>query len=147
MTQQTGGFIMKSYFQISNIAACKQKMFPIIHCQMTDFQPCFTVPRQTFFTGFPIKIKKTCIFNWISVESLKTINKLCTLHLPWKPVISPYPVTMVKSHKKKCLNYFRMATSCYLQYGEMLPECQLWRDWYCAFNRKKWWVLTTVKNV
>ena len=36
-----------------------------------------------------------------------------------------------------------------LRYDEMSSkrECEFWRNWYWAFNRKKWWILMTVRNI
>ena len=63
-----------------------------------------------FSIGFPITINKLQILNWVQLESLETINKLCTLYLSSKPNISPSPVAVVKSHGKKCQNYFRVSS-------------------------------------
>ena len=35
----------------------------------------------------------------------------------------------------------------YEQYVEISLKCQFWRDGYWAFNRLKWWVLITVRNI
>ena len=49
-----------------------------------------------------------CLF--FPIESQETINKLRTLFLLSKPDTSPSPVTITKSHEKKCRNYFLMTT-------------------------------------
>ena len=123
-----------------------RKCFLLVHCQVIDFHSCFPVPRQAFLTGFPMKIKKSCIFNWISVESLETINKLSTLHLPWKPDISPSPVTMVKSHEKRCLSYFCVGTS-QLTMVKCCRDVNFEEIDTVPSTRKKWWVLISMKNI
>ena len=64
-----------------------------------------TVPRHTFFIGFPIVISKPWILNWTYV------NKLLNLCFPLKPDMSPFLITMVKLHEKKHQNYFCVNTS------------------------------------
>ena len=63
-----------------------------------------------FFIGFPITINKPQILSWIQLESLKTMNILWILCFSSKPDISLSPMTMVKSHRKKQQNYFRVTT-------------------------------------
>ena len=66
-----------------------------------------------FSIGFPITINKLQILNWVQLESLETINKLlnfCTLYLSSNSNIIPSPVAIVKSHGKKCQNYFRVSS-------------------------------------
>ena len=82
--QQASSFIIKCYFGISNITACKKKScFLLVHCQTIDVQSCFTVPRHAFLIGFSITISELWIPNWVLVEFLETISKLCTLYLPY----------------------------------------------------------------
>ena len=69
----------------------------LVHCRAMHIQSCFTVPRHVFLIGLPIIISKPWILNWILVESLETINNLCTLYLSLKTDTSPSPVAMVKS--------------------------------------------------
>ena len=64
-----------------------------------------------FFIGFPKTINKPYILNQAQLDSLKTINKLCTLCLSSKPDTSLSPVAIVKSHGQKCQNYFCVGTS------------------------------------
>ena len=82
-----------------------------------------------FSIGFLIIINKLQILNWVQLESLETINKLlnfCTLYLSSKPNISPSPVAIVKSHGKKCQNYFRVSSPHnslkYIQLASQLDE-------------------------
>ena len=70
-----------------------------------------------FFIGFPITINKLQTLNWVQLESLEMINKLCALYLSSKPNISPSPVAKVKSHGKKFQNYFRVSSP------RNLPKC------------------------
>ena len=112
--QQAVGFIIKHYIGISNIGACrwltdKQSMSNHVSlCQGIRFS-----------IGFPLTISKPQILNWVQLESLETINKLCTLYLSSKPHTSSSPVAIVKSHGKKCQNYFRVTTS---------PFAKMWLD-------------------
>ena len=101
---------MKYCFGISNITTCNKKCFLLVNCQTINVKSCFTVPGRAFLISFLITISKPWILNAISVEGLETINKLCTLYLPFKPDTSLSSVPMVKSHKNKCPNYFREAT-------------------------------------
>ena len=107
MSQQAGGFIIKSYFAVPNVPHANKKCFLLVHSQTKDVQPCFTVLSHAFLIGFPIAISKPRILSWILVKSLETINKVCTLHLSLKPDACSSSVTIVKSmtHRKKCQNY------------------------------------------
>ena len=70
-----------------------------------------------FSIGFPITINKPLILNWVQLESLETISKLCTLYLLSKPKTSQSHVAIIKSHGKKCQNYFRVSSP------HNLPKC------------------------
>ena len=104
-------FFPVSIPKIQIFPLANRKCFELVNCQAIDVQSCFTVPRHAFLIGFSITITKPWIISCISVESLETINKLCTLYLSSKPDASLSHVTIVKLHEKKCLNYFRVTTS------------------------------------
>ena len=68
-----------------------------------------------------ITISKPEMLNWIRVESLETINKLCGLH---------YHLSWQKSNEKKsCRN---------VNFEEMDTE---------RLTEKKWWTLIIVRNI
>ena len=70
------------------------------------------MPRYTFLVGFPITISKLEILNCIYVESMRTINKLCSLYFR-------LPCYNGKITRKEMSKLF----SCHCErYGEISPR-------------------------
>ena len=84
----------------------KIEMLPIGSLSNNQYPIIFHCDKDAFLIGFVITISKPKILSLIYVESLEIINKLCTLYLLSKPDTSLSSLTTVKSHKKKCQNYF-----------------------------------------
>ena len=76
------------------------------------------MPRHAFLIGFLISVSKIWRVNCISVESMET-SKYVFVFLIIKPDTIPSPMTMVKSHEKKCRNYFRVTTSQLTRYSRV----------------------------
>ena len=99
--------------------------------------------RYAFLIGFPITINKPeilrLIMNWIWVESLETINKTMSS-------VFPSPMTMVKSHEKKCWNYFFEITTTTKVWWNIVEMCIL-KKWILSVQQKKLRILNTVRNI
>ena len=92
-----------------------------------------------FLIGFPTKISKLEIFNWISVEGLDTINRFCTLYFSLKLFTSPSTVTRDNGKiTQKELSELLWLSHNSIQYCYISVKCQFLRDWYWTFNEKKW---------
>ena len=66
------------------------------------------------------------------------------MYLSSKLETCPSPVTIVKSHKKTCKNYFPVNSITTI--SRNVAKCEFWGDWYWAFNRKKWLIFITVRT-
>ena len=84
-----------------------RKCFLLAHCQCPIMCHCAKV----YVSLLDFSVSKPYIFNWVKLESLETINNLCTLHFLSKPDSSLSVLKMVKSHKKECQNYVRRTNS------------------------------------
>ena len=95
--------------------------------------------------------------NWIWVESLETINKTMSS-------VFPSPMTMVKSHEKKCWNYFFEIITTTKEWWTIVEMCifeiitttKVWwtivemcilKKWILSVQQKKLWILNTVRNI
>ena len=88
--QQAGGSIRKSYFGISNFAACRQKRFSIGSLVNNRFSIMY-------------HCAKICVSYWFFQKKYGSDKQTIQL-------VFPPPVTMIKSQEKKCQNYFRVIT-------------------------------------
>ena len=135
MLQETGSFITKYYFgnqyshkyieSVSYWLTVKQLMCNHVVLLYQDMR---------FLLPFP---KLANLRYWIefSLGVWKQQKKLCSLYSPSKPNRSLSPVTMVKSHEKKCQFFFRVNTSWLTTIWWNVAEMSILKDWYWAFNR------------
>ena len=97
--------------------------------------------------AFPYQLVNLRIRSLISVEGLETVNKLCTLYLSPKPDTAPFPVTVVKLHKKKCQSYFRVITSPLTTVWSTVTEMSILKRLIQSLQHEKWWILITNRNI
>ena len=142
---QAGGFIIKFYFRISNIAACISYGFTVKQWKSNYISLC---QFHEFLIIFSMKISQPWILNWISLESLKTIKKVCVLYFfiktRKKSTSSDNGKIKVKRKEMPNLAFLWLPHySMWLPHYNVPPKCEFRKDWYWAFKRKKWWILIT----
>ena len=124
----------------SKYCRVKIEMLPIGSLSISRHPIMFHCEKDALLIAFLITINKPKIFNWIYVEGLEIINKLCTLYLLSNPGTSLSSLTMVKSHKKKCQNYFCNRVKCCwnVNFEETVTRLSI---------EKKWWILITARII